>query len=1080
MAAKKIALKISNLLIWMSFSLSAKLFAYTSFNETIAIAQKLQYQDPHQALFLLESTLAKSKEETLHDRFNAQFLIAQLQFKTGQYLAAESTIDQLIAEYQRHKDLAPWIALLAIQKKLHLQKLEGVEQLLASHSARYNHPEASQLKLWYLYIAGSVSVRKNDYDIALKRLMHALELAQSLGDVSVELGIYHQLVQLYYHMGNYDHALEYSNQMITIANDNDDAMTEAAALANKMNIYYMLANKQWHKVQNADPAIQAKEQQKLEHYRQQGAVLQQQVLTLARRVGAYRAEAWALVVQQNLRLNEDDFQGTVDLALKTIELAEKRNLEYEKAVSYNNMAIAYRYLNQHQQGIDALKNAEKFFTKTDNQQSLLWIYEDYAIAYQLNGQPEKALEYYQQYHKASLDLVKKTNSQEVLKLQEEFATKEKAQEIEHLHQKSVLAAERLETERLGRWLLTVILIATFAILLMQWHKRKKLNRLLQNEAAMRKKISELSQAKQRFFNNISHEFRTALTLSIGPLKQIQSANENLPAFEREAIECALENNLHMMTLLGDVVNIEQLDHAQLPQNATWLNLHSEINQCLHRFQLRLKDNCIQVDQLQLSKDYEVFFDRGHLEKIIANVLSNAVKFAYTNSCLRISSYLSDNFLTLSIEDQGAGISEAELPHIFERFYQGKSSESQSTPGTGVGLSLVKELMDAHQCLVNISSREEHGTRVNLAFPLTIARPINQQHLSKITSVPAQKSVAIESLVTQDASQASSSNFNNLAKDTHRQKPPLQNLSERDLPERDLPERDLLEQDLPKQDLFERNLLEKSHNSNNDQQQKVILVIDDHHKIRAYIKTILQDTYHIIEAENGAIGLELAEKMQPDLIISDIMMPEMNGFEMLKNLRSNKQLAHLSLILLTALGDKENIIAGLEQGADDYLTKPFDSDQLKAKVFSILNQKQRLSEALLQQFRSSSKLQAKDQSLVKHVSSQESERCKKLERLISQNLGQWEFDVEQMFTELNMTRSTLFRYTKRVYGCSPKSLLRKRRLETAYEMLQENNGTVSEVAYAVGFQSLSTFSRAFRERYQIPPTKIQKEVSATEI
>jgi|GEM_PF-5702609 len=1062
MAAKKIALKISNALIWLSFSLSAKLFAYTSFNETIAIAQKLQYQDPHQALFLLESTLAKSKEETLHDRFNAQFLIAQLQFKTGQYLAAESTIDQLIAEYQRHKDLAPWVALLAIQKKLHLQKLEGVEQLLASHSARYNHPEASQLKLWYLYIAGSVSVRKNDYDIALKRLMHALELAQSLGDVSVELGIYHQLVQLYYHMGNYDHALEYSNQMITIANDNDDAMIEAAALANKMNIYYMLANKQWHKVQNADPAIQAKEQQKLEHYRQQGVVLQQQVLTLARRVGAYRAEAWALVVQQNLKLNEDDFQGTVDLALKTIELAEKRNLEYEKAVSYNNMAIAYRYLNQHQQGIDALKNAEKFFTKTDNQQSLLWIYEDYAIAYQLNGQPEKALEYYQQYHKASLDLVKKTNSQEVLKLQEEFATKEKAQEIEHLHQKSVLAAERLETERLGRWLLTVILIATFAILLMQWHKRKKLNRLLQNEAAMRKKISELSQAKQRFFNNISHEFRTALTLSIGPLKQIQSANENLPAFEREAIECALENNLHMMTLLGDVVNIEQLDHAQLPQNAKWLNLHSEINQCLHRFQLRLKDNCIQVDQLQLSKDYEIFFDQGHLEKIIANVLSNAVKFAYTNSCLRISSYLSDNFLTLSIEDQGAGISDAELPHIFERFYQGKSSESQSTPGTGVGLSLVKELMDAHQCLVNISSREEHGTRVNLAFPLTIARPINQYDSSKNNLVTAQKSVEIDVLMTQGASQASFSNFDDLAKGPHRQKSLLENSSK---------------QDLPEQDFLKKNLREQNRNTNNDQQQKVILVIDDHHKIRAYIKTILQDSYHIIEAENGAIGLELAEKMQPDLIISDIMMPEMNGFEMLKCLRSNKQLAHLSLILLTALGDKENIIAGLEQGADDYLTKPFDSDQLKAKVFSILSQKQRLSEALLQQFRSSSKTQTNEQSQVKHVSSQESERCKKLERLISQNLGQWEFDVEQMFTELNMTRSTLFRYTKRVYGCSPKSLLRKRRLETAYEMLQENNGTVSEVAYAVGFQSLSTFSRAFRERYQIPPTKIQKEVSA---
>lgn len=983
-----------------------------------------QHTDPHAAIKALQALTHPFHKIDEQTQFDANFYLVQLYFKTEQYEAAKQQIEAISRSQGRNDRFAAWVALLNVQQLLFEQQLENVNPLFQSYYPFYHDQEQPRLKLWYRLIAGTVEVRRDNFDIALKKLMNGLHQAQDLGETGAELQFYNQLVQLFYHMGNYPRALEISAEMLAVAQARQDKYYEVWALASQMNIHYMTANKISQSFDSADPAEHEKLHEDIERSRDKSIALQHRVIELSEAIGADRPKAWAMILKQNLKLYEENFQQTIAVAEETIALGKRHGLKFEQAVSYNNMAIALRYLGEHQKGLDALAKAEDYYRATDNQQSLLWVLEDYAIAHELNNDFATALDYYRKYHEASISLLKKTNNQAVLKLQEEFATREKAQQIEQLNQQADLAAEKIASERLGRSLLIVILVATFIILLMQYSKRKKLNRLLRNEAAMSQKILDLSKAKQRFFSNLSHEFRTALTLSTGPLKQlIKSENIHMKS-DRDAIQCALDNNLHMMSLLGDVFSLEQLEGQSLQSHPVWFNIADNIESCLARFQLKLKQQGLQIDRSSINPSLEMNIDPSHFDKVMTNLISNAIKFSKRDSEITITAYQKDSATFITICDQGVGIEPEEQPHVFERFYQGKQSSKQTMPGTGVGLSMVKELVELYRGSVGLESYPEMGTLITLCFPSTLVR---EAALSKDFAAPALTATSTTQLATETLTPSATATLDR-----------------------------------------QQSAIKAQQSTTDRGQTQTVLVIDDNVKIRDYMRSILEQAYTVIEAENGEAGLNLAEQMQPDIVISDVMMPVMDGFEVLRLLRANPKIAHLPVILLTALGDKENTIKGLTLGADDYLTKPFDSDQLLAKVANIMKQKKRLAEVLYQ------KIRASLTHTQKPLDSFESKRCQKLEKVIADNLGQWEFDVEQMFTELNMTRSTLFRYTKRVYGCSPKSLLRKRRLETAFEMLQKNNGTVSEIAYAVGFQSLSTFSRAFSEQYQQPPTKVQKQ------
>lgn len=980
-----------------------------------------QYENPLARINTLENK-NNDTNRSERDYFADQVSLIELYFKTEQYQKAEKIISPLEEKFKSHKLYQPKLALIKAHLLLHNHKTEDFLRTLEPHLTILQDTRQIELNTCYLYLLGAYQIRKHQFTKAFENLTLALEKSKTNKISHLELSIRNQLVQLHYYTKQYQRALELSDEIIDIALTQNDRFSEVSALTNKMNLYYIRAVHLSESIPDEEIRSNSNYQDLIKKSNQ----LQQQVFSLAEEIKAYRSMARALIIKQSQSFAQNGFQEAIEIGHQVIDLASQHHFEYESAVASNNMAIAYREMGMFKQSIESLQAAEIHYQQIENLQSLIWIYDDYAITYEMSNDYESALAYYKKFHKASMTFSNKTNNQSLLELQEKYATEEKTREISRLTQQAALSNQQLKVEKMGRWLLIVILAAVFIITLVLFQKRKNLKSLLQKEAALNQQITEINEAKQRFFNNLSHEFRTALTLSIGPLKRLVSLND---LSNKAYIESALENNLHMMTLLNEVLDIEKIDAKSLPMQLTKIDLPRAVDTCLNRFLLQFQEKQISVNKKGFDQGTTLFIDPSHFEKIIANILSNAGKYCFGQCTLDLKLSVEQHHIYLEICDNGPGISENELPYIFNRFYQGKSSLDKQLPGTGIGLSLVKELVELHHGKVQLFSQANSGCCIKLTFKR------GQSHYP-------------EHLISQENNHSKQTTTFDLAQSNY-----VKNIDQSSLNE--------TISCAEKNDTHSKVFANKH--------RKIVLVVDDNAGIRQLIRGILQTDYHIVEADNGQRALQLAESIQPDLVIADVMMPLMDGFQLTQQMRDDEKFAHLSIILLTALSGAEQRVHGLLLGADDYIIKPFDNNELKARVRSHLIQKQRLSEILFKQYKD-----MLQQALPSHsFEGQETKRSKQLESIIAQNLSKWEFDIEQMYTQLNMTRSSLYRYTQKVYGCTPMNLLKKRRLELAYQMLKDYQGTISEVAYAVGYQSLSAFSRAFREYYEHPPTKVKK-------
>lgn len=538
-------------------------------------------------------------------------------------------------------------------------------------------------------------------------------------------------------------------------------------------------------------------------------------------------------------------------------------------------------------------------------------------------------------------------------------------------------------------------------------------------------LQQMDEAKNRFFTNISHEFRTPLSLSIGPLKEVIARGKIEHQQDINYLKLALKNNLHMMSLLGQVLDINKLEAKGMPIKIVEMNLAASLQYCIQRFQQQADKQKLEFKTIGFENKVNIIFDADHFEKIILNLISNAVKYSPRETYIEVGINTNAEQASVWIKDQGAGIGLEDQAHIFDRFYQGKKSSHTIQPGTGIGLALVKEILDLHKLNITVVSQRGEGA----CFTITL--PINEQHYS--TKQLSENDV-------DSASRYHSPWFNSAT-------------AKRDLEDNS--------------DFFEPRHFSSD---NLERLSKTVLVIDDNEELRGFIRSILQLQYQILEADNGRIGLQVAMDEQPDVIVSDVMMPVMDGFELAQKLKSNQQTSHIPLILLTAKSGKRDIVEGLHQGADDYLGKPFDSAELCARIGSQITQKERIADQLIKQF----KEQAEKENASNRVEP-EDKFSSQLNSLLQQKIDDETFDVEQMCRSMNTTRSTLFRNIKKRFNCTPKQLLKNRRLEFALQILKSHTGTVSEVAYAVGFQSLSSFSRAFNEYYRVPPTRFEEIV-----
>ncbi|ELR69477.1 hypothetical protein C900_05009 [Fulvivirga imtechensis AK7] len=518
-----------------------------------------------------------------------------------------------------------------------------------------------------------------------------------------------------------------------------------------------------------------------------------------------------------------------------------------------------------------------------------------------------------------------------------------------------------------------------------------------------KKLQELNKLQSGFFANISHEFRTPLALILALLdKKMQGSDADQKDFE-----IMHRNARRLLQLINQLLDLSKLEAGNVRLAVRPMPVADFLKKITASFTSLAESRSIQylVDIPQ--SEEKGYLDPDKIEKIVYNLLSNAFKFTSTGGTVRFECSINAKKLIISVSDDGIGISAEKLDRIFDRFYQVDSADSREFEGSGIGLALTKELAELHRGSITVASQPEQGCSFLVAIPL---QGYDRMAISDDDGTPLEE----DRWVTVPTAQQPSS--------------------------------------------YEDRVT--------DDKNSVILLAEDNTDLLKFLSESLEDHYTIIQASDGQRGYELAMEHIPDLIISDLMMPKLDGLGMCEKIKHHEKTSHIPVIMLTARADHESKLRGLETGADDYLAKPFDVKELKVKVRNTLIQRDRMREYVKGQlFFPAPKLNANDKFI------------KKAMEVIHVNISNTDFNVEAFNKEMGYSRMQLHRKIKAITGQSATEFIRLVRLKKAALLLQKDYDQVSQIAYETGFSSPSYFTKCFKEVYGVTPKEYaEKKVS----
>ena len=553
--------------------------------------------------------------------------------------------------------------------------------------------------------------------------------------------------------------------------------------------------------------------------------------------------------------------------------------------------------------------------------------------------------------------------------------------------------------------------------------RLRLKHQLRVEHLEREKLSELDHLKSQFFANISHELRTPLTLILAP---IENALAHIASADiRSQLRLAHENGRRLQRLIDQLLDLSRLDAGAMQLQQTRVEMIAFLKGIASSFESLAQQKNITLRFHAACRRLVLEVDAEKLEQVFYNLLTNALKFTPAGGQVSVkitvpaspgqSHPAGGRWVQISVADTGTGIPAEDLPHIFERFYQGNNLH-QGVQGAGIGLALAKEIVERHRGRISVFSpcgeapAPRKGTRFVISLPLP-ERPV-------------------------EAPEAPSA--------TH-------------LPVRNIPDEIAAPAEIPKDIQPGKGPDKKS--------AEVILLVEDNAELRAFLRSFLASQYTVVEAANGREGVQTATETVPDLVISDVMMPEMDGFAFCQALKSDPRTSHIPVILLTARAGEESKLAGLQTGADDYLTKPFHSRELRARVQNLIEQRRRLREKFSREIL----LKPGDIS----VNSLEEQFLNRVKRVVEEHLGDETFTVAALSREVGMSRVQLHRKLRALTDLSAREFVLFMRLQRAAELLRKNAGTVAEIAYAAGFNTPNYFAKCFRKQFGCSPSQYRQ-------
>ncbi|MBZ0114105.1 MAG: response regulator [Thermoanaerobaculia bacterium] len=565
------------------------------------------------------------------------------------------------------------------------------------------------------------------------------------------------------------------------------------------------------------------------------------------------------------------------------------------------------------------------------------------------------------------------------------------------------------------------------------------------------RLGDLAESRSRFMAGISHELRTPLTLILGPLKDLSEDRlGRLPAAASEEVSTTLRNaeRLHRLVdrLLGAARSEAELTRLHCREH----DLAVFLQRLVEELQPLAERRSTTLRVIPPEGPCPVWFDELQLESVVINLIANAIKHTPQGSTVEVSLGVSegdDGDVLLEVRDDGPGIPASEVPQLFERFYRGRASSQNSEGGFGLGLSLVREVVERHGGSIELTTGDE-GT----SFVVRLRQ--GRDHIQDGDLAPFDRHGAPlqkPSLILDDESSGS----------------PLSVLPEASA------------------------ATQASDGEGPGEERTTVLIVDDHPDLRRLVRRQLHPRYQVLEASDGSQALSMIEDELPDLVLSDVMMPGLDGYELCRAVRKNPETDFIPIVLLTARASPESRVEGLEQGADAYLAKPFHGDVLRATVAGLISSRQRLRDRFADLYSAGPTQPGPTQSgptqsgavedasspgqalsaEEKTVGPTDRDYLRRVGHAIETHLHEEDFNVDKLATLVFQSRVSLYRHLKRLLRVSASDLIREARLERAHRLLSQQEGTVNEVAYAVGFKSTAHFSNCFRERYQVRPSKV---------
>ncbi len=534
---------------------------------------------------------------------------------------------------------------------------------------------------------------------------------------------------------------------------------------------------------------------------------------------------------------------------------------------------------------------------------------------------------------------------------------------------------------------------------------------------LNEEVLELTHSRLVFFTNISHELRTPLTLIADPVEMLLE-DSGIKGKSRELLKMVQRNALALQQLVSNILDFRKIQNGKMELKLYRFDIVKTLTMWVGDFQLTAERKQIRLhlDVDDLKGSHEMIADQEKISRIVFNLLSNALKYTPAGGEIFVSLKDEGANLRLDVKDTGKGISQDEADKIFERFFQAKGAAS----GTGIGLALVKSFVELHHGEARVESEPGKGS------DFIVVIPREQEGDSQVIHNDVD--------IVDNSVNASASTGKNVVDESV-----LQYIDDGDR---------------------SRGKVQQLVNENTN--RPTVLVIDDNTDICQYERTLLQDEYIVLEAADGKEGLAVALKEVPDLVICDVMMPVMDGLELTEQLKTNTATSHIPVIMLTAKNLEEHRAEGYEHGADSYITKPFHSKVLLARIENLLRQRQLLKH-LYQGVQ-----EAEKEISEAHLEDRDRQFLKQLQAIIQKNLSDSEFGVEDMGQQIGLSRVQLYRKVKAMTGSSVVDLLRKARLAKARRLLETRSMSVSEVAYEVGFSAPSYFTKCFKEEYGMLP------------